>query len=110
MKGGDENNGKKFQRDRGPAGDIKLLTEARARTTKKVSFLLRAEETPPEQITLLKDVIERHPGNVPTFIQFLISARSRSIMPLANAMNVAASDELRVEVERLLGYNAAIFE
>jgi hypothetical protein len=31
-------------------------------------------------------------------------------MPLTAAMNVAASDDLRLEVERLLGYNAASFE
>ena len=110
MKGGEENNGKRFQRDRGPAGDIKLLAEARAQTTKKVSFILRAEKTPREQITLLKEVIERHPGSVPACIQFLIPERSRAIMPLKAAMNVAASDDLRLEVERLLGYNAATFE
>ncbi|MDD2581221.1 MAG: DNA polymerase III subunit alpha [Desulfuromonadaceae bacterium] len=110
MKGGEENNGKRFHRDRGPAGDIKLLSEARAQTTKKVSFILRTDETPPEQITLLREVIERHPGSVPASIQFLIPERSRSIMPLAAGMNVAASDDLRLEVERLLGYNAATFE
>lgn len=110
MKGGEENNGKRFQRDRGPAGDIKLLAEARALTTKKVSFILRTDETPPEQITLLKDVIKRHPGNIPASILFLIPERSRSTMPLSNGMNVAASDDLRLEVERLLGYNAALFE
>ena len=110
MKGGEENNGKRFQRDRGPAGDIKLLAEARAQTTKKVSFVLRINETPPESMTLLKEVIKRHPGSVPASIQFMIPARSRSTMPLATAMNVAASDDLRVEVERLLGYNAALFE
>ena len=110
MKGGEENNGKRFQRDRGPAGDIKLLAEARAQTTKKVSFILRTEETPPERITLLKEVIERHPGTVPACIQFHIPGRSRAIMPLSSALNVAASDDLRMEVERLLGYNAATFE
>ena len=110
MKGGEENNGKRFQRDRGPAGDIKLLSEARAQTTKRVSFILRTEETSTDHITLLKEVIERHPGSVPTCIQFLIPQRSRSIMPLATGMSVAASDDLRLEVERLLGYNAATFE
>jgi DNA polymerase-3 subunit alpha len=67
-------------------------------------------ETPTEHITLLKEVIERHPGNVPASLQFLIPERSRSFMPLSAGMNVAASDELRLEVERLLGYNAATFE
>jgi DNA polymerase-3 subunit alpha len=110
MKGGEENNGRKFQRDRGPAGEIKLLSEARAQTTRKVSFILRVNETPAEQISLLKEIIERHPGTVPACLQFLIPARSRSIMPLGTAMCVAASDELRLEVERLLGYNAATFE
>jgi len=110
MKGGEENNGKRFQRDRGPAGDIKLLSEARAQTTRMVSFVLRTDETPPEQLTLLREVIERHPGSVPASIQFQIPGRSRSTMPLSSAMNVAASDELRLEVERLLGYNAATFE
>jgi DNA polymerase-3 subunit alpha len=110
MKGGEENNGKKFQRDRGPAGEIKLLSEARAQTTKNVSFILRTETTQPLQMTLLKEIIERHPGSVSTSLQFLIPSRSRSYMPLAEAMNVAASDELRLEVERLLGYNAATFE
>ncbi len=85
-------------------------SEARAQTTKKVSFVLRTEETPPEHITLLKEVIERHPGSVPTCIQFMMPGRSRAIMPLTAAMNVAASDDLRLEVERLLGYNAATFE
>jgi DNA polymerase-3 subunit alpha len=110
MKGGEENNGRKFQRDRGPAGDIKLLSEARAQTTKKVSFILRMNDIPPQQITLLKEVIERHPGTVPTCLQFQLPGRSRATMPLTVAMNVAASDDLRLEVERLLGYNAASFE
>ncbi|MDD2851831.1 MAG: DNA polymerase III subunit alpha, partial [Desulfuromonadaceae bacterium] len=110
MKGGEENNGKRFQRDRGPAGDIKLLAEARAQTTKKVSFLLKAEKTPIEHIALLKEIVQRHPGTVPVCVQFLIPERSRSLMPLAPEMNVAASDDLRLEVERLLGYNAALFE
>jgi DNA polymerase-3 subunit alpha len=110
MKGGEENNGRKFQRDRGPAGDIKLLAEARAQTTRKVSFILRMNDVPPTQMPLLKEVIERHPGTVPAYLQFQIPGRSRASMPLTAAMNVAASDDLRLEVERLLGYNAASFE
>ena len=72
--------------------------------------MLRIDETPPERMTLLREVIERHPGSVPASIQFLIPARSRSTMPLTTEMNVTASDDLRLEVERLLGYNAALFE
>jgi DNA polymerase-3 subunit alpha len=110
MKGGEENNGKKFQRDRGPAGSIKLLAEARAQTTKRVTFILRTAEIQTERLPQLRQVIERHPGSVPTCVQFVIPERSRSFMPLGTGLTVAASDELRLEVERLLGYNAAIFE
>lgn len=110
MKGGEQNANKYSQRDRGPAGDIKLLAEARARTAKKVLFTLRMDSTPAERIDALKVVIERHRGCVPAFVQFVIPERSRSIMPLPAELNVAASDDLRLEVERLLGYNAATFE
>jgi len=98
------------QKNRGPAGDIKLLSEARAQTTKKVMFNLRIDSTPTAHVDALRSVIERHRGAVPAYIQFVIPGRSRSIMTLPPEMNVAASDDLRVEVDQLLGYNAAVFE
>jgi DNA polymerase-3 subunit alpha len=108
---GQKEGGNEWQKkNRGPTGEIKLLSEARAQTTKKVSLILHTETTQPEQLTLLKEVIERHPGSIPISLQFLIPTRSRSLMPLATGLNVAASDELRLEVERLLGYSAATFE
>ena len=91
-------------------GDIKLLSEARSQTTKKVSFVLRTEEVQPERISLLKEIIERHPGSIPSSLHFLMPGRGRATMPLAPTLNVTASDDLRLEVERLLGYNAATFE
>lgn len=98
------------QRQRGPAGDIKLLNDARAQSTSKVLFTLQMDVAPTERINALKEIIERYHGTVPAFIQFVIPERSRSIMPLPVNMSVAASDDLRLEVERLFGYNAATFE
>lgn len=98
------------QRQRGPAGDIKLLNDARAQSTSKVLFTLQMDVAPTERINALKEIIERYHGTVPAFIQFIIPERSRSIMPLPVNMSVAASDDLRLEVERLFGYNAATFE
>ena len=98
------------QKNRGPAGDIKLLQDARAETTKKVLFNLRMDNMPVERIDALKGIIERHNGTVPTFIQFVIPERSLSTLPLSKNLHVMASDELRLEVERLFGYNAATFE
>ncbi|BCS54706.1 DNA polymerase III subunit alpha [Geobacter sp. SVR] len=98
------------QKNRGPAGDIKLLSEARSQTTKRVLFTLRLDETPADRLDTFKEIISRHPGSVPACIQFLIPERSRSTLPLSPDLNVAASDDLRLEVERLFGYNAATFE
>jgi len=98
------------QKNRGPAGDIKLLSEARAQTTKKVCISLRMDETPLERINALKEILERHHGSVPGYIQFVLPERGRAIMPLPPDLNIMASDDLRLEVERLFGYNAATFE
>ncbi|MDO9068975.1 MAG: DNA polymerase III subunit alpha [Deltaproteobacteria bacterium] len=110
MKGGEQNGNKYSNRDRGPAGEIKPLSVARAQTTKKVLFTLHMDNTPAEHIEALKAIIDRHRGGVPAYVQFVIPERSRSVMPLPAEMSVAANDELRLEVERLLGYNAATFE
>jgi DNA polymerase-3 subunit alpha len=98
------------KQQRGPAGDIRPLLDVRDQTTKRVVFTLRMDETRPEQLEPLKEIIRRHQGSVPVEIQFVIPQRSRSTLQLAESMNVAASDDLRLEVERLFGYNAASFE
>jgi DNA polymerase-3 subunit alpha len=108
---GQKEGGNEWQKkNRGPTGDIKLLSEARSQTTKRVQFALRLESTPAERLDELKVIIERHHGSVPTSLLFTIPGRSRSVMPLPAEMCVVANDELRLEVEHLLGYNAAIFE
>ena len=98
------------QRDPVPMGDIKLLMDARTQTTKRVCFTLRTDGLPVERLDALRMIIQRHHGSVPACIQFLVSERSRATMPLPADFNVMASDDLRLEVEHLFGYNAATFE
>jgi DNA polymerase-3 subunit alpha len=98
------------QKRRGSAGDIKLLSEARAQTTKKVCFSLRMDGLPVERLDSLKGIIGRHRGNVPTVISFELPSKGKATMQLPEDMYVMANDELRLEVERLFGYNAATFE
>jgi len=98
------------QKNRGPAGDVRPLSEARAQTTKKVCFNLRTDDTPMERLDGLKGIIERHRGTVPAFISFEIATRGTATMQLPADMCVRPDDELRLEVERLFGYNAATFE
>ena len=97
------------QRQRGPAGDIRLLQDASTQTTKKVLFTIRTTEIPVEKLASFQEMLLRHTGNLPAEIQFVIPERSLSILQLEN-LKVKASDDLRVEVERLFGYNAASFE
>jgi DNA polymerase-3 subunit alpha len=98
------------QKNRGPAGDIKLLQDARAQTTKKVYFTLRMDNMPSEHLGGLKGIIERHRGDVPSFISFEMPTRGTAVMQLPAEMYVMPDDDLRLEVERLFGYNAATFE
>ena len=73
-------------------------------------FSLHIDNMPVDRLDALKGIIERHNGAVPAFIEFMIPDRSLSTLPLSKNFNVMASDELRLEVERLFGYNAATFE
>lgn len=97
-------------KQRGPAGDVRLLQDVLSQTTKKISFTLRAEETNQELLEALKSIIERHSGNIPAILNFLIADRGRAVMPLPETMGLMATDDLKLEVERLFGYNAVSFE
>ena len=98
------------QKNRGPAGDIRLLAEARAQTTKKVLFILRTADVPADRLDGLKGIIERHRGTVPAFISFEMPRKGTATLQLPEELYVLPNDELRLEVERLFGYNAATFE
>ena len=98
------------QKNRGPAGDVKLLSEARSQTTKKVCFNLHLDDMPLERLDGLKGIIERHHGTIPAFISFAMAPRGTATMQLPAEMYVMPNDDLRLEVERLFGYNAATFE
>jgi DNA polymerase-3 subunit alpha len=97
-------------KQRGPAGDIRLLQDVRAQTTKKVCFTIRADEMPTGRLNSLKEIIERHHGTIPASIHFIFPEQRLATLQLPENMNVGASDDLRLEVERLFGYNVATFE
>jgi DNA polymerase-3 subunit alpha len=98
------------QKNRGPAGDIKLLQDARAQTTKKVFFTLKLDDMPIDRLDGLKGIIEKYRGGVPSFISFQMPSRGKATLQLPTEMHVIPNDDLRLEVERLFGYNAATFE
>lgn len=106
-------NGREYGRKNGasaPNGDVRLLLEVQAQSTTRVSLALKLAELSTDQLSSLRGVIERHAGDLPLTLQFESPSRFRAVQQLPDNLKVAASDEFRLEVERLVGYNAAIFE
>ncbi len=97
------------QKKRGPAGDVKLLHDVTAENTKKVLFTINASETATGKLEPFKELLLRHTGELPAEISFVIPEKGSSTLRL-DRIAVRASDDLRVEVERLFGYNATSFE
>jgi hypothetical protein len=75
-----------------------------------VLFTLQVDDLPLEHLDGLKGIIERHRGGTPAFISFQLPSRGKATMQLPAEMHVLPNDDLRLEVERLFGYNAATFE
>jgi len=54
--------------------------------------------------------LTRYAGPCRAFIHVEIPGHSRTTINLPQQFSVAASDEMSLEVERLVGYNAVSFE
>jgi DNA polymerase-3 subunit alpha len=92
------------------AMDIIPLCTAKEQNTRKVSFTLRADSLEKTQMESLKDIISRYRGNCGAYLNIMIPGRIRTIIKLPELYSVRASEDLTLEVERLLGYNATTFE
>jgi DNA polymerase-3 subunit alpha len=92
------------------AMDIIPLWTAKEQNTRKVSFTLRADSLEKTQMESLKDIISRYRGNCGAYLNIMIPGRIRTIIKLPELYSVRASEDLTLEVERLLGYNATTFE
>lgn len=98
------------KKNRGPAGSIKLLTEARCKSAKKVVFNLQTEKVQIEQLDLLRKIIELHSGSTPAYLQIKLPDEGTATIQLPKDLYVLANDDLVLEVQQLFGYNAASFE
>jgi DNA polymerase-3 subunit alpha len=104
-----EHSGRKFQQA-SVGGDIKLLQEAQTQNTTRVCLNLLLPEMSAELVSPIRKLLEDHPGTLPVLVQLEIPNRSRTTIKLPDHLKVAASDELRLAVERCVGYNATIYE
>jgi DNA polymerase-3 subunit alpha len=92
------------------ASDIVPLSELTAQGTKRVHFTLNAQMTDRGQLEALRDIIGRHGGTCEALLHIDIPETCRATIPLAKNFRVAASDELALAVEKLVGYRAIRFE
>ena len=84
------------------------LAELRKQKTNAVHIHLGADAVRPEQIEQLKDVLRGSRGGCKTVLHVRIPDRSETIVPLGEAYNVAANDELLTRLERLFGSRVAV--
>lgn len=92
------------------ATDISTLLETSARGTKRVHFKLKSPGTGVEHLPELKAIISRHSGNCSSFLHIEVQNSCCATIPLDHKFNVAATDELIMDVEKLVGYQAIVFE
>jgi DNA polymerase-3 subunit alpha len=92
------------------ASDIVPLSELTAQGTKRVHFTLNAQATDRGQLEALREIMGRYNGTCQALLHIDIPETCRATIPLAENFRVAASDELALAVEKLVGYRAIRFE
>jgi DNA polymerase-3 subunit alpha len=83
---------------------------ANEQQTQRVNFTLMARSLQVSQLESLKEIICRYRGACKAFLHIVTPERIRTTIILPDTYSVQASEDLSLEVERLLGYNATTFE
>jgi DNA polymerase-3 subunit alpha len=92
------------------ATDIVPLGSLKEKHSRKVNFTLKAPEATAEQLQALREILGRHRGDCPSYLQVVIPPFCRAIIRLPSCYSVRASDDLSLEAEALFGYNVTTFE
>ncbi|MSM40766.1 MAG: DNA polymerase III subunit alpha [Geobacter sp.] len=92
------------------AADIVPLRELSERGTRLVHVTLRAPGLDSGQLEGLKEVLMRHNGTCASLLHIERPGSFRATIPLDERFKVAASDDLAMDVEKLVGYRATRFE
>jgi DNA polymerase-3 subunit alpha len=97
------------QEEKGPklvAQEITPLEGALPPWPERVDLHLQAAAITREQLLNLKEILSRHPGPVPAFLQFLEPGQIDAVLALPPELFLTPSQELAEEINRLLGYPA----
>ncbi|KAF0216560.1 MAG: DNA polymerase III subunit [Geobacteraceae bacterium] len=92
------------------AGEIVSLREVNERKTTKVHFNLDTPGLERDHLESLKGIMERYRGTCRAFLHIVIPEKCKTTIALPDSTMVAASEDLSLEVQNLLGYNAVSFE
>jgi DNA polymerase-3 subunit alpha len=79
------------------------LQEVRARRTRKVHVTIDAANFSSETVTVLKTLLEKHPGRCDAFVNVWIPRHSVTTIALPEQYRVAPSDDLLVAFDQLPG-------
>jgi DNA polymerase-3 subunit alpha len=82
------------------------IAELRGKKTKLVVVEVNADELTAEKGERLREALERYKGNVPTILKLVVPFRSKTEIILPQRYAVTPSDELLLQVERVLGPKA----
>jgi DNA polymerase-3 subunit alpha len=85
------------------AEEILPLDEARQKYTQALSVELITTGLEKETLSKLKDILSKHKGKTPVYINFTTPEKKKIQMAAGRAVSVTPTDELITEVEELVG-------
>ncbi|HTP66294.1 MAG TPA: DNA polymerase III subunit alpha [Geobacteraceae bacterium] len=92
------------------ATEVSSLRDVQGRETRTVHFTLTANGPERDRLESLRDILGRHQGTCRPLLHIVIPEQGRTTIRLPDSWGVAASEELTMAVQELLGYNAVSFE
>ncbi|MBI5821090.1 MAG: DNA polymerase III subunit alpha [Verrucomicrobia bacterium] len=90
--------------------EIIPLDEVMRRYTKQVHLRLHVARIKPEQLERVRDIVSRHPGQVPLFICFILPGGELVFADTHDAFKVLPSEEMAKELENELGKDTVYFK
>lgn len=88
------------------ANEITPLPQVHKKFTRAIFVRLAAQETPEERLKGLQQVLSRHPGDTPVYLEFTEGAEVRSQMLVERRLFVKPSETLVAALQELVGEEA----
>jgi DNA polymerase III subunit alpha len=88
------------------AEDFIPIDKAEETWTANVHFHIDVMRTEKNTLMGLRDILERHPGSSPAYLNLQVPEKSEVVMVLPDTMKVKPGPDLRRDVNRFLGYSA----